>query len=92
MAGTARVAGFCQLHLQLLRRRDRLLFALAHDRDVVAFADDLHEAGQASNGGIVDADELRAGERRLHVTRVDHARQLHVGRPFREPSTLAGMS
>ncbi len=78
------------VHLELPRRVDRLLFALAHDGDVVALADDLDESRQAAHRRLVDADELRAGDRRLHVARVHHARQLDVHRPLQRAVDLGG--
>ena len=70
------------VHLQLTRRSNRLLFALADDGHVVALADHSHEARDPANRRFVDAEELRAGNRRLHVARVKHARQLHADGPL----------
>ena len=74
--------------LQRLRRRNRLLLALAHDRDVVALAHHLHEPGHAAHGRFVHADQRRARDRRLHVARVHHPGQLHVDRPLQRAVDL----
>src|SRR5262249_20233008 len=68
--------------LEFLRGIDRLFLTFADDGHVVAIADHFDESREAPNGRFVDADERGAGNRRLHVTRVDHARQLHVDRPL----------
>ena len=70
------------LHLQLPRGADGVLLALAHDRDVVALAHHLDEAGNVLHRRLVDADERGAGKRRAHVPGVDHARHFHVDRPL----------
>ena len=68
--------------LELSGRADRLLFPLADNRDVVALAHHLDESRDASNGRLVDADQLRARHRRLHVARMNHAGKLDVHGPF----------
>ena len=70
------------VHLQLARRLNRLLLALAHHRDVVALAHHLDEAGHVLHRGLVDAHELRARDRRLHVARVQHAGHFGIHRPL----------
>ena len=70
------------LDLELPRRADRLLLALAHHRDVVALAHDLDEPGNPAHRCFVDADERGAGDRRPHVARVDHPGHLHVDGPL----------
>ena len=68
--------------LELAGGADGLLLALAHHRDVVAFAHHLDEARQVLDRRFVDARQLCAGERRFHVARMNHARQLDVHGPF----------
>ena len=68
--------------LELSGRLDRLLFPLADNRDVVALAHHLDESGDASDGRLVDADQLGARHRRLHVARMNHAGKLDVHGPF----------
>jgi hypothetical protein len=77
-----RDVGLLPVRLEPFCRRNRLFFTLAHDGDVVAFADDLDEAGKATDRRLVDADQLRASHRRLHVSSVNHAGRSHVDRPL----------
>ena len=88
--GNGAVAGFCQLTLSCRAAANRLLFPLADDGDVVALAHDLDESRDAANGGFVDADERRAGDRRLHVARVHHAGKLDVDGPLQRAVHLGG--
>ena len=81
-SGTAPSPASASSTLSCARRANRLLLALADDRDVVALAHDLDEPGNAAHRRFVDADERRAGHRRLHVARVHHAGQLHVDGPL----------
>jgi len=76
--------------LQLTSRLDRLLFPFADDGNVVAFADHLDEAGDAEDGGLVDAHQLRPCHWRLHVARVHHAGKLDVHGPLQRTIHLGG--
>ena len=76
--------------LELSGRVDGLLFAFADHRDVVALAHHFDESRQVPHGRFVDAGQLRARERRLHVARMNHARQLHVHGPFQRAVHFGG--
>src|ERR1051325_2546427 len=45
-----RACRFFPIHLQLFRSLNRVLFALANDRDIIAFAHDLDESGNIPHG------------------------------------------
>ena len=68
--------------LELSGRSDRLLFPLADNRDVVALAHHPDESRYASNGRLVDADQLGAGHRRFHVARMNHTGKPNIHSPF----------
>ena len=87
--GERRLGRFSPVGFQLLRGLNRLLLAFAHDGHVVAVAYDLHEAGNARDRRFVDAAQCRARQRRLHVARMQHARQLHVDGPCERAIHLA---
>ncbi len=70
------------LCLQLQRRADGLLLALAHHGNIVAAADHAQETGHVLDGRFVHALQRGAGNRRPHVARVHHAGQLHVDGPL----------
>jgi hypothetical protein len=56
---------------ELARRVDRLLLALAYHGEEVAAAHDLHQARELR--ALVHGNELRAGLRRAHHARMQHA-------------------
>ena len=89
-AGNGGVGRRRPLDLQLARGADRLLFALADDRDVVAAADDLHEAGDVLHRRLVDRLERGADHRRPDVARVQHAGHFHVHGPALRAVHLGG--
>ena len=92
-AGNGAVAGGCPFDFQLARGANRVLLALADDRDVVAAAHHLHEAGNVLDRRFVD--RLRASRRRPAAARCARAacRALSCPRPsVCVPSTFAGMS
>ena len=76
--------------LELACGPDGVFFTLAHDRDVVAFRHHSDEPGDAAYRRLVDAEQLRACHRRLHVAGVHHARQVDVHGPLQRPIDLGG--
>jgi hypothetical protein len=83
-----RAVGLLPLGLQLLRRADGLLLALADHRDVIAAAHHADETGHARDRRLVDALQGRTRERGPHVARVDHAGHFHVHGPFQRAVDL----
>ena len=82
--------GLLPVDLEPPGRADGLLFPLADNGNVVALAHYFDESRRATNRRLVDADELRASHRRLHVAGVQHAGKLDVHGPFQGAVDLRG--
>ena len=81
---------FLPLDLELSRRTDGLLFALADHGHIVATADHAQEPRHVGYGSLVDALQGCACQRWPHIARVHHAGQLHVHGPFLRAVDLGG--
>ena len=86
------------IDLQGVHRGVGLLLTLGHDADEIADHDQLDDAGQVGDGGLVHAQQaaadevacIEAGVGRAHHAAVQHARQAHVVDEDQSAAELVG--